>query len=69
MAADETIEVTNHGTVAAVLVPPSLSAFERLVAAGKVRLPSEGPVDLRHVTRVRSRQTSAQIVADTRGKW
>jgi prevent-host-death family protein len=41
VSAGETIEVTNHGDVAAVLVPPSLTKYERLVAAGKVREPAE----------------------------
>jgi prevent-host-death family protein len=63
----EIIEVTNRGEVAAVLVPPSLTAFERLVAAGKVRLPAEQPVDLRHVRRTESTSTTAQIIADVRG--
>jgi prevent-host-death family protein len=65
--AGEIIEVTNHGEVAAVLVPPSLTAYERLVAAGKVRPPAEGSVDLRLVPRVRSTATTAEIIADVRG--
>jgi prevent-host-death family protein len=48
--AGEIIEVTNHGEVTAVLVPPSLTPYERLVAAGKVRQ----PVDLRSIRRVKS---------------
>jgi prevent-host-death family protein len=63
----EVIEVTNHGEVAAVLVPPSLTPFERLMAAGKVRLPAEPPVDLRHVKRTKATSTTAQIIADVRG--
>jgi prevent-host-death family protein len=31
VGAGETIEVTKHGEVAAVLVPPSLTPYERLV--------------------------------------
>lgn len=68
VAAGEVIEVTNHGKVAAVLVPPSLTAYERLVVAGKVRLPASEPVDLRRIHRSTSNRTSAEIVADTRGQ-
>ncbi|MGB8506074.1 type II toxin-antitoxin system Phd/YefM family antitoxin [Mycobacterium sp.] len=32
----EVIEVTNHGEVVAVLIPPAATPYERLVAAGKV---------------------------------
>jgi prevent-host-death family protein len=67
VGAGEIIEVTNHGEVAAVLVPPSLTPYERLVAAGKVREPMDSAVDLRQIHRVKSSQTSAEIIADVRG--
>jgi prevent-host-death family protein len=65
--AGEIIEVTNHGDVAAVLVPPSLTPYERLLAAGKVRPPAGRSVDLRRLPRVRSSSTTADIIADVRG--
>lgn len=65
--AGEIIEVTNHGEVAAVLVPPSLTPYERLVAAGKVRQPTGETVDLRRIRRVESGLTTAQIIRDVRG--
>jgi prevent-host-death family protein len=65
--AGEIIEVTNHGEVSAVLVPPSLTPYERLLAAGKVRLPEDSSVDLRRITRVRSSLRTADIIADVRG--
>ena len=65
--AGEVIEVTNHGEVTAVLVPPSLTPYERLVAAGKVRPPSGDDVDLRRIRRVTSELTSSEILADLRG--
>jgi prevent-host-death family protein len=67
VAAGEIIEVTNHGQVAAVLVPPSLTSYERLIAAGKVRQPEGGSVDLRHIRRATSNHTTAEIIADVRG--
>lgn len=67
VAAGEIIEITNHGVVAAVLVPPSLTSFERLIAAGKVRQPGERSVDLRHIHRTKSHLTTAEIISDVRG--
>ena len=69
VSAGETVEVTNHGEVAAVLVPPSLTPYERLVAAGKVRQPREDRrVDLRRIRRVAAPLTSEAIIADVRGE-
>jgi prevent-host-death family protein len=65
--AGEIIEVTNHGSAAAILVPPSLTPYQRLVAAGKVREPGNHHVDLRRIRRVRSEQTTAELIADLRG--
>jgi prevent-host-death family protein len=67
VAAGEIIEVTNHGVVAAVLVPPSLTSYERLIAAGKVREPDGRSVDLRHVHRAKSNLTTGEIISDVRG--
>ena len=68
VGAGEMIEVTNHGEVAAVLVPPFLTPYERLVAAGKVREPRQDrPVDLRSIRRVAAPESSTEIIADVRG--
>ncbi|MGI9034294.1 MAG: type II toxin-antitoxin system Phd/YefM family antitoxin [Acidimicrobiales bacterium] len=69
VAAGEVIEVTNHGEVAAVLVPPSLTSYERFVAAGKVRLPTGRSVDFCRIRRAQSALASAEIIADARGQW
>ena len=42
VAAGEAIAVTNHGEVAAVLVPPAASALERVLQARAARLPKPG---------------------------
>jgi prevent-host-death family protein len=65
--AGEIIEVTNRGEVAAVLVPPSLTPYERLVAAGKVRQATGQDVDLRRVPRGKSPATTAEMISDLRG--
>lgn len=65
VAAGETIAVTNHGEVAAVLVPPALSELERLIQAGRVRLARRR---LRFSGLPRTRGvTSAEVLADLRG--
>ncbi len=68
VGAGEVIEVTNHGEVAAMLVPPSLTPYERLVAAGKVREPrKDRTVDLRSIRRAIAPVSSAEIIEDVRG--
>ncbi len=64
----EVIEVTNHGVPVAVLMPPSMRPYDRLVAAGKIRV--AGPdveVDLRRIVRRRASSTTADILDDVRG--
>lgn len=64
----ETIEVTNHGEVVAVLVPPGRTVYERLVAEGKVReLPPGRPGDLRAIPRMEAPLSSDEINADIKG--
>ncbi|MDI2023046.1 MULTISPECIES: type II toxin-antitoxin system Phd/YefM family antitoxin [Paenarthrobacter] len=63
----EVIDVTNNGQVAATLIPPSASPFERLLQAGSIRPAIESPVDFRLVARVSSDLTTADILADLRG--
>ena len=63
----ETIEVTNIGEVAAVLIPPSSSPFERLLLAGQVRRAIPGAVDFQSLPRTSSETTTAEILADVRG--
>ena len=66
--AGEIIEVTNHGEVAAVLVPPASTSYERLVAAGKVRQATDRAVDLRRIPRATSTLTTKKIIDDLRGQ-
>ncbi|GAA1763504.1 hypothetical protein GCM10009712_10160 [Pseudarthrobacter sulfonivorans] len=63
----ETIDVTNNGEVAATLIPPSASPFERLLLAGQVRPAVTGPIDFLSLPRIRSEASTAEILADLRG--
>ena len=68
VSAGEMVDVTDDGKVVAVLVPPGLGVYDRLVAAGKVRVPlAGGPVDLRAVPRAAGPDSSSDIVSDVRG--
>ncbi|MCA4134002.1 type II toxin-antitoxin system Phd/YefM family antitoxin [Arthrobacter sp. M4] len=63
----ETIDVTNNGEIAATLIPPSVSPFERLLQQGAVRPATPGPVDFTLVPRAKSDMATADILADLRG--
>ena len=63
----ETIDVTNNGEIAATLIPPSASPFERLLQAGQVRPAAEGPIDFLALPRIASEATTADILDDLRG--
>ena len=65
--AGEMIEITNRGETVAILIPPSVSPYDRLVAAGKVRVATAGPDVLTNIKRRRSALTTAEILADVRG--
>jgi len=63
----ETIDVTNNGEIAAILIPPSVSPFERLLLSGQIRPASAGAVDFRSLPRVSSASFTADILTDVRG--
>jgi prevent-host-death family protein len=67
--AGESIEITNHGEVVAMLVPVPLDRRERLIRAGELR-PAVQPLDLRSITRVRlpdGSPTAQEVLDDLRG--
>jgi len=69
VAAGETIEVTNHGEVAARIVPPGLDPLAELIARGQVREARRPLASLRSVVRRPSAISGDAIVADVRGRW
>lgn len=62
----ETIDITNNGEIAATLIPPPSSPFERLLMAGQVR-PAAGVVDFEALPRVQQAIHTADILTDLRG--
>jgi prevent-host-death family protein len=63
----ETIDVTNNGEIAATLIPPASSPFERLLLAGQIRPASTAAVDFQALRRVASANSTVEILADLRG--
>ncbi|MBB6404188.1 type II toxin-antitoxin system Phd/YefM family antitoxin [Arthrobacter sp. AZCC_0090] len=63
----EVIDVTNNGEIAATLIPPSASPFERLLQSGAVRPATGSPVDFRLVPRMKSEKSTSDMLADLRG--
>lgn len=64
----EIIDVTNNGEVAATLIPPSSSPFERLLRSGAVRRSTAtGPADFTQLDRIRSDVSSEDLLRDLRG--
>jgi prevent-host-death family protein len=65
----ETIDVTNNGEVAATLIPPSASPFDRLLLSGNIRPAAGQPIDFRTLARVKSDVGTAEILSELRGDY
>lgn len=69
VAAGETVQVTNHGRVAAVISPPDADVVAALQASGQLR-PARRPVaELSTIRRKKTVQSSAALLAASRGRW
>jgi prevent-host-death family protein len=69
VAGGETIQVTNNGRVAALIVPPGADTLADLVSRGQVRVAPQPASSLRSIVRRKSAADSQAIVADVRGRW
>lgn len=69
VADGETIQVTNHGRVAALIVPPGADPLADLISRGQVRVARNPTSSLRSIVRRKSAADSQAIVADVRGSW
>ncbi len=67
VAGGETVQVTNHGRLSALIVPPGTGTLTELISRGQVRVALHPPSSLRTVVRRKSKASSEEIVADTRG--
>jgi prevent-host-death family protein len=69
VADGETIQVTNNGRVAALIVPPGTDPLADLVSRGQVRVSRTPPASLRLIVRRKGTADSQAIIADVRGRW
>jgi prevent-host-death family protein len=69
VADGETIQVTNNGRVAALIVPPGADPLADLVSRGQVRVARNPTSNLRSILRRKGTADSQAIVADIRGHW
>ena len=69
VAAGGTVQVTNNGIVAAVIVPPTSDVLQQLKERGEVRGARRPIADLARVAASPSALTAAEIVEDSRGSW
>lgn len=69
VAAGETIMVTNNGQPAAVIGPPVNDVLVHLSAQGQLRNALTSPSTLGSIKRRKSKMTTTEIIADTRGDW
>jgi prevent-host-death family protein len=69
VADGETIQVTNRGQVAALIVPPGTVPLADLVSRGQVRVARHPASRLRSIVRRKTTTDSQAIVADARGRW
>lgn len=67
--AGESIQVTNNGRVAAVIVPPGADPLADLAQRGQFRAARRDPSTLRDIRRRVARRRSEDILADSRGAW
>jgi len=69
VADGETIQVTNNGRVAALIVPPGTDPLADLVSRGQMRVARTSPSSLRLIVRRKGTTDSQAIAADIRGRW
>ena len=69
VADGETIQVTNNGQVAALIVPPGADSLADLISRGQVRMARNPPSSLRLIVRRKGTADSQAILADVRRRW
>src|ERR1700722_5999392 len=69
VADGETIQVTNNGQVAALIVPPGTDSLADLASRGQVRVARNPTSNLRSIVRRKSTIDSQAIVADIPARW
>jgi prevent-host-death family protein len=67
--AGESIEVSNNGQPAAIIIPVGGNVLNGLIARGEARPARAGSETLVAITRVVSKITAKELIEDSRGQW
>ncbi len=67
--AGESIQITNRGHVAAVIVPAAATVLDGLIARGQARPARTGTAAIAALPRAASAASSSEIISDVRGRW
>ncbi len=67
--AGESIQVSNNGHLAAVIVPVGGEVLDALIARGEVREPRTSLASLSSITRATSSVSTRELLTDSRGAW
>lgn len=69
VAEGEMLMVTNNGQPAAVIGPPEGDTMALLTAQGRLRPAVEAPAVLLTIKRRKASRSTADLLADVRGRW
>lgn len=67
--AGESIEVSNNGRPAAIIVPVGGNVLDGLIARGEARPARVGVESLMAIARVVSEATAEELIEDSRARW
>ncbi|RNI18144.1 type II toxin-antitoxin system Phd/YefM family antitoxin [Flexivirga caeni] len=67
--AGESLQVSNRGRVVAVIVPAGADPLDSVIARGAARPAKRGLTALRDIRRGTSSTSTAELLADARGRW
>jgi antitoxin (DNA-binding transcriptional repressor) of toxin-antitoxin stability system len=67
--AGESIEVSNNGRPAAIIVPVGGDLLDGLIARGEARPARAGVESLLAIARVASTAATRELIDDSRGRW
>jgi antitoxin (DNA-binding transcriptional repressor) of toxin-antitoxin stability system len=67
--AGESVQISNGGSVIAMMVPVSHDMLGTLVSRGQARAPRTPLASLASIQRVTSDSTTSAMIDDARGRW
>ncbi|WP_426516115.1 type II toxin-antitoxin system Phd/YefM family antitoxin [Diaminobutyricibacter sp. McL0618] len=67
--AGESLQVTNNGHLAALIIPVGGDPLDRLIARGEARAANAGADTLAPIKRVVSPVSSRELIEDSRSRW